>query len=193
MEAIVYKIIFMVLFVLAAAFRAPYAHKARKAKIVASKRKLFEKVLLLPIGSVMLILPLFVVFTVWFDVFNLSLPMWLRLIGAVGFAFAVFIHNWAHIALEENFAPFVELHENHKLVTFGPYKYVIHPMYTAFFLWSIFQGLLLDNWLVLVTGFITFLIVYTLRVKHEEQLMIEKFGQRYRSYMKKTGRLFPKF
>jgi protein-S-isoprenylcysteine O-methyltransferase Ste14 len=31
------------------------------------------------------------------------------------------------------------------------------------------------------------------RIGFEESLMIEYFGDEYREYMKKTGRLFPKF
>jgi len=31
-----------------------------------------------------------------------------------------------------------------------------------------------------------------LRVKTEEQLMIEQFGEQYRAYMRKVGAVFPK-
>jgi protein-S-isoprenylcysteine O-methyltransferase Ste14 len=33
---------------------------------------------------------------------------------------------------------------------------------------------------------------YLLRVKSEEKMMIEQFGDEYRDYMKKTGRIFPR-
>jgi protein-S-isoprenylcysteine O-methyltransferase Ste14 len=33
--------------------------------------------------------------------------------------------------------------------------------------------------------------MYMARVRHEEALLVEAFGAEYRSYMGRTGRLFP--
>jgi len=35
--------------------------------------------------------------------------------------------------------------------------------------------------------------LYLVRVGPEEQMMIDRFGDEYREYMERTGRLFPKF
>ncbi|MFC1977362.1 protein-S-isoprenylcysteine O-methyltransferase [Chloroflexota bacterium] len=192
MNELTIKIIFMVLYVIAAATRAPYAQKVKKFKVKTSKRKVIEILLMFPIALGLMILPLFYVFSDWLNSFNMDLPVWLRIIGVIGFAFAVFMHGWSHVALKTNWSPLLEIKEEQKLITTGPYKYIRHPMYTAFWLWAIFQGISLSNWLVLAIGILSFGIMYFARVKHEEQLMIEEFGEEYKAYMKKTGRLFPK-
>ncbi len=139
-----------------------------------------------------MILPLFYVFSTWIDYFNLDFPVWVRIIGGVGFFAAIFMHNWSHIALGTNWSYTLELKKEQKLITRGPYKHIRHPMYTAFLLWVVFQSLLLPNWLILLVGLFGIAMMYFGRVKKEEELMIERFGDEYREYMKRTGRLFPK-
>jgi protein-S-isoprenylcysteine O-methyltransferase Ste14 len=193
MQEIIYKIIFMVLFILAAFSRAPYAHKVKKLKIIKSKRKKTQITMTILCGLGMMIMPLFYVFSDYLNRYNIGLPDWARIIGIIGFAFAVFMHIWTHYALKTNWDPYVEIHKKHKLITTGPYEHIRHPMYTAFFMWSIFQGILLSNYLVLIAGVVSFDMMYLSRIKHEEDLMIEQFGNKYRQYMKRTYRLFPKF
>ena len=48
-----------------------------------------------------------------------------------------------------------------------------------------------DNWLIASLGLLTF-IVMAIRTPKEEANLIEKFGDDYRNYMKRTGRFFPK-
>ena len=192
MQELILKIIFMVLYVAAAASRAPYAQKVKKLKIKKSKRKVIEAITMVPVALALMILPLFYVFSPWLDSFNMGLRLWVRIVGVIGFSVAVFMHAWTHYTLKTNWAPFLEIHKGHKLITSGPYKHVRHPMYTAFWLWSIFQGILLSNWLVLILGIASFALMYFIRINYEEELMIEEFGKKYKSYMKKTGRLFPK-
>jgi len=192
MQELIFKIIYMVLYVTAAIGRAPYAIKTKKLKVKVRKRKLVETFILL-FTVPMMILPLFYVFSDWIDYFNITLPIWVRVIGIIGFSFAVFVHNWTHIALGANWSPTLEIKKNQKLITKGPYKYVRHPMYTSTLFWAVFQGLFLSNWLIIISGLLCFSAIYFLRVKYEEQLMIEEFGKEYKDYMKRTGRIFPKF
>jgi len=78
-------------------------------------------------------------------------------------------------------------------VIIGVYRKIRHPMYTAHFLWSIAQILLLQNWIAGWGFLVSFLPLYWVRIKEEEQMMWDEFGDSYRSYMRKTGRLFPKW
>jgi protein-S-isoprenylcysteine O-methyltransferase Ste14 len=52
--------------------------------------------------------------------------------------------------------------------------------------------LLLQNWIAGWGFLVTLLPLYLARVKEEEQMMLDEFGDQYRSYMRKTGRLLPK-
>ena len=191
MQELIFKIIYMVLYVVAAVGRAPFTHKVKKMKAEVSKKSALEIFILISTVPFML-LPLLYVFSSRLDYFNWSFPLWVRIIGAIGFAFAVFMHNWSHIALGINWSPTLELKKEQRLITNGPYKYIRHPMYTAFLLWVAFQPLLLPNWLVLLAGLFGIAMMYFGRVEKEEKMMLERFGKEYEDYMKKTGRLFPR-
>ena len=39
----------------------------------------------------------------------------------------------------------------------------------------------------------TFAILYLVRTPREEKMMCEVFGESYRDYMQRTGRLWPRF
>jgi protein-S-isoprenylcysteine O-methyltransferase Ste14 len=189
MELII-KIIYMVLYVIAAAGRAPYAKKVKEIKTI-KKIKRKREYFLLGFGAIMMILPLFYIFSDKLNNFNMNLPLPIRIIGGIFFLIAVFLHNYTHFLLKTNWAPTVEIKENQKLITKGIYKYIRHPMYLAFFIWVVSQGIFLSNWLILVVGILMHAIVYKSRVDDEEKMMLKQF-KNYKSYMKKTGRLLPK-
>jgi protein-S-isoprenylcysteine O-methyltransferase Ste14 len=86
----------------------------------------------------------------------------------------------------------LQLKDGHKLITTGVYEKIRHPMYTAFWLWALAQALLLPNWIAGFAGLVGFGALYLLRVGPEEQLMIDQFGDEYRDYMARTGRILPK-
>ncbi|MBU1179966.1 isoprenylcysteine carboxylmethyltransferase family protein [Patescibacteria group bacterium] len=186
-----FKIIYIILLIIGGVGRAPFAVKAKRVKDTKFYKKTREY-FVLSAASLLIIPALLYVFTDWLNGFNMGLPFWARIAGGAGFAFAIFLHNWTHIALGVNWSHTLEIKKNQKLITRGPYKYVRHPMYSSFWVWAIFQGLLLSNWLVLILGVVSFGTIYFSRVKDEEKIMIEKFGDEYKEYMKRTGRLFPK-
>jgi len=78
------------------------------------------------------------------------------------------------------------------LCTWGPFKYVRHPLYAAFL--SILNfgfALFLNNYIFLVWAIILHPIWHYL-VRYEENLMIDLFRDAYKEYQKRTGRFFPK-
>jgi protein-S-isoprenylcysteine O-methyltransferase Ste14 len=52
-------------------------------------------------------------------------------------------------------------------------------------------GLIADNWFIALLGILAFTAM-AVRTPKEEANLIEKFGDEYREYMKRTGRFFPK-
>lgn len=98
----------------------------------------------------------------------------------------------SHTDLGRLWSPSVNPDDSHKLVTFGVYSKIRHPMYTAHVLWGIGQALLLPNILAgpLALTLVSALLV--IRIPREEQAMIDMFGDEYRQYMNATGRIFPK-
>ena len=112
-------------------------------------------------------------------------------LGAVTFALSLWLFYRTHKELGRNWSVTLEIRERHTLVTSGVYRRVRHPMYSAFWLWALAQALLLPNWIAGPAGLVGFGILFFLRVRHEEELMIETFGEDYRRYMARTSRILP--
>ncbi|UCE29338.1 MAG: isoprenylcysteine carboxylmethyltransferase family protein [Candidatus Bathyarchaeota archaeon] len=79
--------------------------------------------------------------------------------------------------------------KDHRLVMSGPYRYVRHPSYLAYFLMFFGLFLLLLNILALIP----FVAIpgYVSIANREEQMLIRRFGKEYIEYQKRTGRFFP--
>jgi len=123
-----------------------------------------------------------------------SLPIgtaW-RWAGAVIFAFSLALLTWVHVTLGENFSSELRIRSQHELVTSGPYRYVRHPMYSAFLLLMIGMGLLSANWLIGAWGLAVAVLIVSLRTHMEEEMMTTAFGERYRQYAAGTGRFLPR-
>ena len=113
---------------------------------------------------------------------------WLGLFFAIA---ALGMFHLTHRALGRNWSISLDVRENHYLVTEGIYRRVRHPMYSAFWLWAIAQALLLPNWIAGFAGLTGFAVLFFGRVAKEERMMLETFGDSYRAYMARTGRVFP--
>lgn len=113
-------------------------------------------------------------------------------LGALLFGAALGIFWRAHADLGANWSPSLEIGERQTLVTRGVYQYIRHPMYASHWLWSIAQVLLLQNWIAGPASLLSFLPLYLARVPREEQMMVDHFGDDYRAYMGRTGRVLPR-
>ncbi|MCR9089377.1 MAG: protein-S-isoprenylcysteine O-methyltransferase [Rhodobacteraceae bacterium] len=98
----------------------------------------------------------------------------------------------SHEDLGKNWSAHLEVREGHRLVTGGIYARMRHPMYTAIFLITVAQLLILTNWIAGPAGLLTFLVLYMVRIGPEEQLMADRFGADWEAYAARTPRLIPK-
>ena len=127
----------------------------------------------------------------WLAWSSLGFPAWLRWTGAaVGFVSVGLIY-WVFSSLGLNVTPTVVTRPDSQLVTRGPYRWVRHPLYTVGFLSFFGFFLLTGSWVILLGVLLTipFLI---LRTPQEEEHLIQRFGNDYRTYMQRTGRFLPK-
>lgn len=142
------------------------------------------------------IIPLVYVLTSRLDFADYGLPRKVRagagLIGTATFAGALWLLRRSHADLGRNWTPTLQLTQDHALVTEGVYRHVRHPIYAALWLWGVAQALLLHNWIAGPAGLVTFLPVYLVRVPREEQMMLDHFGEAYRAYTERTGRVIPR-
>jgi protein-S-isoprenylcysteine O-methyltransferase Ste14 len=136
--------------------------------------------------------PIFLyVFAGLFGFAHFAVPGWARWLGvAVGFSGSA-LFAWTHLVLGKNWSGVLEIAKDHELVTNGPYQFVRHPMYSAFFLMGIGVLLLSANWLVGGLNLVAVTYMYFIRVADEEAMMLNQFGHSYEAYMRNTGRLFP--
>ena len=173
--------------------RAPINKERQKEKMTEQRVSSQEKNLLILLLTGMFIVPLIYSASNWLDFANYSLPTWASWLGVVLIILALIVFWRAHADLKTNWSPSLEIREKHELITHGIYGYIRHPMYASQWLWVIAQPLLLQNWLAGWLDLFVFILFYVLRVRAEEKLMIDTFGDQYRDYMKKVGGVFPKF
>jgi len=126
----------------------------------------------------------------WMAWSSMSLPLWLRWTG-VGFGVAAaMLLIWVFRSLGTNLTDTVVTRREHTLVTTGPYRWVRHPLYSAAGLAVVADSLVTANWYLALTGALVFVLI-VIRTAREEENLIRRFGDDYRRYMEKTGRLFP--
>lgn len=123
---------------------------------------------------------------------EIPMPAALRWAGAVLALAGLVGGAWVHHHLGLNFSPYLRIRDTHRLITSGPYRWVRHPMYTAFFTLFIGYLLLTRNVVIAGMGLLTLTIVMIVRTPKEEQMLLERFGEEYRAYMARTGRYWPK-
>jgi len=94
------------------------------------------------------ILPFAYALTSWLDFAHVSLPPALRWMGAPLAFGGVAMVWWTHRTLGRHWSGILELRENHRLISSGPYRYIRHPMYTGFFMMPVGMALVTANLLV---------------------------------------------
>ncbi|MFW9814056.1 MAG: isoprenylcysteine carboxylmethyltransferase family protein [Candidatus Thorarchaeota archaeon] len=104
----------------------------------------------------------------------------------------IFFLVWVHRHLDTQWSIALELQEDHKLITSGPYKSVRHPMYLGIFIYTLGLALVASDILVFIFFIFSIWVNYE-RIPDEEQMMIDEFGEEYLEYMKQTGKLLPRF
>lgn len=127
----------------------------------------------------------------WMSWSKLGLPDWVRWVGVGIGVLSVFGIHWLFSSIGSGISPASGTRKEHKLSTSGPYRWVRHPLYTVGSSFFISFGMMADNWFIAAMGIFTF-IVMAIRTPREEANLIEKFGDEYREYMKRTGRFLPK-
>ncbi len=86
----------------------------------------------------------------------------------------------------------LKIREHHTLVSHGPYSRIRHPIYTATLIYAAALGTITANYLLGSMIFIPMVTLVAERLGREEQMMIDQFGDAYRQYMQRTGRLLPR-
>lgn len=127
-----------------------------------------------------LFLPALLPQTAWFPALGLALVI-----------LGIILLVWARRAIQGQFTGHLEIQAEHRLVQDGPYRIVRHPAYLGYLLLAFGIGIGYSS-LIAIAAMVALLLpglVYRIRV--EEELLIEAFGEDYRRYARRTRRLFP--
>lgn len=81
--------------------------------------------------------------------------------------------------------------EGHKLATTGPYALVRHPIYTGMLGMLLATGLALSHWPALLAALLVFFIGTTIRIRSEEKLLREAFGEQFEVYARNVRAIVP--
>jgi protein-S-isoprenylcysteine O-methyltransferase Ste14 len=127
----------------------------------------------------------------WIRALSIPLPAWLRWAGLALGLLSLALWVWTQQALGAQWSAQLQLRQDHQLITTGPYTHVRHPLYTAMVGWAVGLALVTANWIFVGLAALS-AAVFFVRVPREEQMMLERFGDDYRSYMQRTGRVLPR-
>lgn len=81
--------------------------------------------------------------------------------------------------------------EDHKLITTGPYRWLRNPIYASMFGMLLATGFAKTWWPLLVAGVIFFVIGTEIRVRAEERLLEDRFGEEFARYKAQTPAYLP--
>ncbi len=192
MERDLGKAIFCIAFLVWALARRIGARRCRRPGRGEAHGDALDRLLIVGASVGMIAAPCIYLTTPWLDFADYAAPVWAGVLGAVAAAASICLLWRTHADLGRSFSPYLELQREHSVVTRGVYSRIRHPMYSAHWLWAVAQALLLPNWVAGPALLLTFLPLYLRRVPREERMLLDRFGEEYRSYMERTGRLLPR-
>jgi len=191
-----FKLLYFAGIVIQVIVRIPYDRQRRQIPKTDQRVTPAERGLLAGLAFGLFVPPLIYSLTSWLSFADYQLSPraktragWL---GTLLLTAALWLFWRAHRDLGANWSPSLEIGAEHKLITQGVYGVIRHPMYAMQLLSGLAQALLLPNWIAGWTGLLVFVALYLVRVPQEEQMMLDHFGDAYRAYSARTGRIVPR-
>ena len=111
--------------------------------------------------------------------------------GTIIFIMGYVLRLWAVRTLGQFFTMEIGLRADHGLITNGPYRWARHPSYTGYLLILLGYALAAQSLVALIIPLTLAGVFLFFRIRAEERMLVEKFGESYRLYQKKSKRLFP--
>jgi len=120
--------------------------------------------------------------------FSLSLVTWL---GILIMLLGLGLRIWSMRVLGEYYTRTLRVTERQAIVMQGPYQVIRHPGYLGTICVWIGFALAVGNWLATIVLAILLFGVYGYRIRSEEAMLIDRFGEDYQGYRRRTWRLIP--
>jgi protein-S-isoprenylcysteine O-methyltransferase Ste14 len=106
------------------------------------------------------------------------------------FAFGIILLAIVMKALGRFYTSKLGIQSDHTLITTGPYRVIRHPGYLAEIISMFGMGLSMSSLLGLALAVMSVILVL-IRIRYEEEMLLNAFGEDYKTYMRKTMRLIP--
>ncbi len=199
-DSTIFRILLILLYGVFGSIRIYYRTRSLAPKNQSTEQKEgIEKIggwvgIILSIGIIgmFLSLILYLLAPTWFLWPQLPFPVLVQVIGVLTGFSTIPLLIWTHKTLGKYYAPVLELKEKHKVIDFGPYSYVRHPMYVVFILFTLSMALITVNLFVTIFSIVV-AIQFPFIARKEEQMLLKELGSEYQDYMRRTGRFFPNF
>jgi len=192
-EELFFRSLFIAIYVLFFSVRIRY--RVESARREPEKRQKIELwpfgILVFAILGYFVCVILYMINSPWISWLRLALPLWIRLLGALGAIFSTIVVTWTHRELGRQYSAEFAIQKEHILITTGPYAKTRHPMYSALNGFSLSMALMASNILVILFAALV-AVPFPWITREEEQMLIQTFGKEYQDYMKRTGRFFPR-
>jgi protein-S-isoprenylcysteine O-methyltransferase Ste14 len=115
----------------------------------------------------------------------------IRWLGLLIMLLSLILRFWSMQVLGEYYTRTLRVTDSQTIVSKGPYRVIRHPGYLGTILVWIGFALAVGNWIaILILAFLLF-GVYGYRIRSEEAMLMERFGNEYQEYRKQTWRLIP--
>jgi protein-S-isoprenylcysteine O-methyltransferase Ste14 len=99
---------------------------------------------------------------------------------------------WAYYTLGNLFTFIIGIREDHRLITTGPYRYLVHPSYTGQIGVYMFGLLFLRVHSSIIVATLIYIIYHVCaRIPSEEKMMLRHFGDAYQHMLDTRRRLLP--
>lgn len=116
-----------------------------------------------------------------------------NLVGIIGLSLCVvgaIIACWSRYNLGNNWSISIQKKENHQLIQNGVYSIIRHPIYTGLLLLFTGDSLIVGDNRAIIAVLIVFVSLW-FKLKKEEKMLIETFGNQYTEYKTRTKALIP--
>lgn len=118
-------------------------------------------------------------------------PIILLWLGIAIILVGIFIRWTAILQLKKAFTVDVAISKDHKVKKDGLYRVVRHPSYLGLVMEFLGLSLLFNSWATLLLINLPIFLALIYRMRIEEELLSDTFGNEYQDYMTQTKRLFP--
>ena len=187
-----WNVVFLIGFIVYLTIRGVFKQRTKGNEKVVSRVDTRERILLVLVIATSFFAPMLYLFTPWLSFADYRLPEWAPWCGLVSMTVAIWLFWRSHADLGRNWSVTLEVRKGHEVVRRGVYRFIRHPMYASIWLWGLAQGMMLANWFAGWSVMPVFAAMYFIRMPREERLMCEEFGDGYREYARRTGRVFPR-